>query len=445
MNRNRKKAAAATLAAGMAVVLGAGTVMAAASTGDNGLQKEETVYVNTTAGGEVTDVTVSDWLKNSGDSSNSEVKDASDLQDIKNVKGDETFTQNGNDLTWSTDGKDIYYQGKTEKNLPVSVGIKYYMDGTEVSPEALAGKTGHLKMEVTYTNTSKTTKTVNGKKTDIYSPFVMVTGMILSTDNFSNITVDNGKVISDGSRNVVVGFGMPGMKESLDMSSDIADEVNIPEGFTVEADVTDCEMNSTFTVALTDIFKDIDLNDVDGLDELKDSMKDLTDAAVKLVDGTKDLYDGTNKLNDKYKEFYDGIGTLKSGVSDLNDGAKELDDGAKELSSGAQTLNTGAQTLNSGVSSYTAGADTLSDGIKQYTAGVDTLDSKMADYEAGMKSLSDGVNAYVAGGNQLAGGVQSYVTGTTTLTDGMQQYIAGVNQLAGGVGQYAGGINIFVV
>ena len=95
MNRNRKKAAAATLAAGMAVVLGAGTVMAAASTGDNGLQKEETVYVNTTAGGEVTDVTVSDWLKNSGDSSNSEVKDASDLQDIKNVKGDETFTQNG--------------------------------------------------------------------------------------------------------------------------------------------------------------------------------------------------------------------------------------------------------------------------------------------------------------------------------------------------------------
>ena len=187
MNRNRKKAAAATLAAGMAVVLGAGTVMAAASTGDNGLQKEETVYVNTTAGGEVTDVTVSDWLKNSGDSSNSEVKDASDLQDIKNVKGDETFTQNGNDLTWSTDGKDIYYQGKTEKNLPVSVGIKYYMDGTEVSPEALAGKTGHLKMEVTYTNTSKTTKTVNGKKTDIYSPFVMVTGMILPVDKFENV------------------------------------------------------------------------------------------------------------------------------------------------------------------------------------------------------------------------------------------------------------------
>ena len=106
MNRNRKKAAAATLAAGMAVVLGAGTVMAAASTGDNGLQKEETVYVNTTAEGEVTDVTVSDWLKNSG-SAEGDVSDVSDLEGIKNVKGDETFSENGDSLTWNTDGSDI--------------------------------------------------------------------------------------------------------------------------------------------------------------------------------------------------------------------------------------------------------------------------------------------------------------------------------------------------
>ena len=140
MNRNRKKAAAATLAAGMAAVLSAGTVMAAAQTGSSDVSKEETVYVNTTAEGEVTDITVSDWLKNSGKNS-TDVEDTSDLTDIKNVKGDETFTQKGDNLTWNTDGKDIYYQGKTDKNLPVSVSIKYYMDGTEVYPVDLAGRT----------------------------------------------------------------------------------------------------------------------------------------------------------------------------------------------------------------------------------------------------------------------------------------------------------------
>ena len=55
----------------------------------------------------------------------------------------------------------------------------------------------------------------------------------------------------------------------------------------MEADVTDCEMSSAFTVAMTDLLDNLDLDNVDGLDDLKDSMKDLTDAAVKLVDGSK--------------------------------------------------------------------------------------------------------------------------------------------------------------
>lgn len=270
--------------------------------------------------------------------------------------------QDGDNLTWSTDGKDIYYQGKTDKELPVSVSIKYYLDGKEISPDDLAGKTGHLKMEVTYTNTSKTTKKVNGKNAEIYSPFVMVTGMILSTDNFANVTVDNGKVISDGSRNIVVGLGMPGMKDSLDLDSDLADEINIPEGFTMEANVTDCEMSSAFTVAMTDLLDNLDLDNVDGLDDLKDSMKDLTDAAVKLVDGSKDLYKGTSTLNDKYKDFQDGISSLSSGVSELTDGAKELDDGVRTLDDGATQLDSGAQQVNSGAQQVNSGAQQVNSG-----------------------------------------------------------------------------------
>ena len=396
MNRNRKKAAAASLAAGMAVVLGAGTVMAAASTSDNSVQKEETVYVNTTAAGDVTDVTVSDWLKNSGDSSESEIKDTSDLTDIKNVKGDETFTQDGDNLTWSTDGKDIYYQGKTDKELPVSVSIKYYLDGKEISPDDLAGKTGHLKMEVTYTNTSKTTKKVNGKNAEIYSPFVMVTGMILSTDNFANVTVDNGKVISDGSRNIVVGLGMPGMKDSLDLDSDLADEINIPEGFTMEADVTDCEMSSAFTVAMTDLLDNLDLDNVDGLDDLKDSMKDLTDAAVKLVDGSKDLYKGTSTLNDKYIEFSDGISSLSSGVSELTDGAKELDDGVRTLDDGATQLDSGAQQVNSGAQQVNSGAQQVNSGAQSLESGAESLSSGVESYTSGADNLSSGIQQYTA-------------------------------------------------
>ena len=174
MNRNRKKVVAATLATGMAVVMGTMPVLAA----DSSVSKQETVYVNASASGTPQEITVSDWLKNSGDSSESEIKDTSDLTDIKNVKGDETFTQDGDNLTWSTDGKDIYYQGTTTKELPASVELTYYLDGVQVSPDDLAGKSGHLKIEVKYTNNAKNEVKVGKKKTDMYSPFVMVLSLI---------------------------------------------------------------------------------------------------------------------------------------------------------------------------------------------------------------------------------------------------------------------------
>lgn len=235
MNRN-KKILNVTMAAGMAAVLGTTPVIAAAQEADNGVSKEETVYVNATAEGEIKDITVSDWLKNSG-SAEGDISDVSDLEGIKNVKGDETFTQDGDKVTWNTDSSDIYYQGTSNKELPVDMKIKYYLDDQEITPEELAGKSGHLRMEVSYTNKSKKTVKVDKKDVEVYSPFVMVTGMILSSDNFSNVTIDNGKVISDGDKEMVVGVAVPGLKDSLDLSGDLSDKIDIPEGFTMEADV----------------------------------------------------------------------------------------------------------------------------------------------------------------------------------------------------------------
>ena len=434
MNRNRR-IATVTVAAGMAAVLTAGTVMAAQETGDQ-ISKEETVYVNAGADGAVTDVTVSDWLKNSG-TTKGELTDTSDLSDIKNVKGDETFQQDGENVTWNTDGDDIYYQGKSDKDLPVSVSIKYYLDGTEIKPEELAGKTGHLRMKVTYTNNAKQTKKIDDKDVDIYSPFVMMTGMILPGDNYTNVTVDNGKVISDGDKEMVVGVAIPGLKESLDLSSDLSDKINIPESFTMEADVTNCPVKSTYTVALTDLLKDFDFSDNEDLDELKDNLNDLDEAALKLVDGTSDLFDGVDTLDEKYKEFADGISTLQDGVGELSEGAGTLSDGISSYTSGADTLA-------SGVQQYTKGTNTLASGVQKYTKGVDTVNDNMGDYAKGIKTLTKGVNAYVKGGNQLASGVTAYVNGAQTLTKGVSQYTEGVDTLANGTKAYVGGIKQLV-
>ena len=145
MNRNRKwkKAVASTTA----VMLSACMVGMPVLTADSAApEKEETVYVNMDASGNVEKITVSDWLKNNSQSA--ELSDSSSLSDIKNVKGDETFTQDGEKLTWQADGSDIYYQGTTDKELPVTVKLTYYLDGKEISPEDLAGKSGKVKITI---------------------------------------------------------------------------------------------------------------------------------------------------------------------------------------------------------------------------------------------------------------------------------------------------------
>ena len=403
MNRNRKKVVAASVAVGMTMVMGVSPVLAA----DTDISKEETVYVNAAADGTPEDITVSDWLKNSA--SAGDLSDESDLKDIKNVKGDETFEQDGSNLTWNTEDKDIYYQGTTNKDLPVSMEIKYYLDGVQVSPSDLGGKSGHLKIEVNYTNNVKNKTKVGKKTTDVYAPFVMATAMILPTDNFTNVTIDNGKVLSDGQRNIAIGVGMPGLADSLDLKSIDEDiDLDIPEGFTMEADVTDFSMSSTFTFALADLLNSLDLNDVDGLDDLKDSMDELTDAATKLVDGSKELSDGASTLDEKYQEFDSGIGTLSSGVS---------------------TLSSGASTLNSGVSSYTSGADTLAGGVKQYVAGSNNLTSGVKTYVDGVSTLQNGIQTLKNGlAKQFTPGINSLAAGTEKLNTKVSELAAMIEE-----------------
>lgn len=262
---------------------------------DEGLFKEETVYVNADANGAVKLITVSDWLKNAGTTES--LKDVSELDGIKNIKGEETFSESGDNLTWDTNGADIYYQGTTEKELPVSVKLTYYLDGKKISPSELKGKSGHLKIKIDYTNNTKKSVNVSGKSEELSSPFVMMTGMILPNETFSNVAIDNGKVVSDGNRNIVLGFAVPGMKESLGMNdfSQSSSQVSLPESLEISADVTDFTMSSTYTVALSDILEDLNVKEIVDYSSLQSALDELENAALELVSGTDTLSSGDRK------------------------------------------------------------------------------------------------------------------------------------------------------
>ena len=345
------------------------------------VDKEETVYVVADPDGTPNEVIVSDWLKNHSGAAT--LEDVSDLKDIENVKGDETFTQ-GTDgsLTWQADGNDIYYQGTTDKELPIDMKMTYYLDGKEISPEDLAGKSGKVTIRMDYTNKEKT-------EDGVYVPFTAVTGMMLNK-NFTNVEVTNGKVVSDGNNQVVVGFAFPGLSESLDLDSKDLEDIEIPDYVEVTADVEDFSLDMTMTFVMSDILQELDVDQDIDLSGIEDAIDSLSDASNQLVDGSKELADGTGSLVDGVKAYTNGVAALKSGIGAYTDGVSQV---------------------KSGVDAYT-------DGVAQVAGGTKQLADKSGD-------LKDGITQLVGGAMQI----QTYFAGDDGIVNGAKKLSDGVNQL----------------
>lgn len=427
-------------------------LMDSVSLKDNDADKDESVYLISDANGNVNKTIVVDHLKNKDKKDT--LEDASNLSDIENVKGKEKFTQSGDKLTWQAGGKDIYYQGTATAEPPVTQKVTYYLDGKEISPEDLAGKSGKVKIRFDYTNTTSYTETVNGEKQTVSVPFAAITGLVLG-DGFENIEVTNGKAEVSDSSSVVLGYALPGLKDSLGIKDkDLDGDVNIPEYMEMTADVK----NFSMPAAMTFVVNASDYVSTDGIDtsDLDDMINDLKDASTQLQDGSKTLAEGTDTLADGLSTLQSNLGTFASGVGTLQSGLKTYTDGVSTLSGGLNTLGnstgalvSGADKLNSGAGQLASGSATLKDGLKTYTDGASQLNTGLnqlndntgslatgvTSLNDGAKTLSDGINAANKGAAGVSAGAAQLKTSIDTAKTGADSLAAGAKQVDEGVGQ----------
>ena len=359
-------------------------LMDSVSLKDNDADKDESVYLISDANGNVNKTIVVDHLKNKDKKDT--LEDASNLSDIENVKGKEKFTQSGDKLTWQAGGKDIYYQGTATEEPPVTQKVTYYLDGKEISPEDLAGKSGKVKIRFDYTNTTSYTETVNGEKQTVSVPFAAITGLVLG-DGFENIEVTNGKAEVSDSSSVVLGYALPGLNDSLGIKDgDLDGDVNIPEYMEMTADVE----NFSMPAAMTFVVNASDYVSTDGIDtsDLDDMINDLKDASTQLQDGSKTLAEGTDTLTDGLSTLQSKLGTFASGVGTLQSGLKTYTDGVSTLSGGLNKLNSNVPTLSNGITTLNSSAKSLNDGVALLNA---TVSAKFTDSEK--KTLLDQVHS----------------------------------------------------
>ena len=263
--------------------------------------KTETVYVNLKANGDVSKVSVSDWLHT--DKNEVYVDDMSDLENITNVKSKVTPVTDGEKLRWNMPDTDLYYSGTTDRELPISVQLKYYLDGKEIKPEDLAGKSGEVKIDIKMINNASKDGFVNGKKHKVYLPMLVVGGMILPEGTFSGVTVKNGQSIGDGSKEIVVFTGMPGFSESLGFSEkDLGDLGGLVIGSeaSVTATVENFSLGNLYFAALPIASLNLDIAAPETVDDLKSTLAALKtfQNALNKIDPDKLLY---SMITDKDK------------------------------------------------------------------------------------------------------------------------------------------------
>lgn len=366
------------------------TAQTVSTTSTDPVTKDETVYVMTTADGKTKKVLVSDWIKNA--LPEEAQKAVSGLSDAENVK----------DNCWT---------GTMEKELPVDLSVSYKLDGKTVTSSNLAGKSGRVTIRFDYKNNQYETRTVNGVSQRIYVPFVALTGAILDTEHFSNVSVSNGKLINDGNHIAVIGMAFPGLQENLQVA-----ELDLPDYVEITADVTDFTMETTLTMVSNSLLNEVDTSELSGgdLSSLSSSMSKLTDAMTQLLDGSSSLYDGLCTLLESSYQLSDGVQQLAAGLAQLSSNSAALNDGAKQvfetlLSTATSQLK--PQLEQSGISIPDLTIENYSDVLTGVLATLDKAGT-LAE-ETALQKVTAAVNAHK---DEIQAGVTEKVKESVTQT-----------------------------
>ena len=347
-------------------------------------EKNETVYTKIDADGKITYQSVNEHITSNHKET---INDYSDLSDIVNTSGNEKLKRDGKNMTWSSQGKDIIYTGKTENEMPINLNISYELDGKKIKPKDVKGQSGHVKLTFKYTNMMD--HQYKGEK--VYTPFMVMLSSTFKSADTKNLTVNTGKVINNGESELVVGLASPGLYDSFNKM----DALKELDKVVIEYDTTNFNLKSIYSIATPKLLDADDLNKVfDKIDDSYGDVNKLKDATNALVEGSKTLAEGTKTYASKMKEATDASKKLKTeGTDKLTEGYKKIDDGISQLNDGTKDLSK----LPSQMKKLKDGLTQLNDALKELKNTKSNLEAKKsAGIEKMAAALSATVNAELA-------------------------------------------------
>ena len=341
---------------------GGGTVSAADGGAAEVADKDEVVYARLSSGGDVRNIyVVNRFTINKGGT----FTDYGDYASVVNLTNLGPLTISNGEVSAIAESGNFFYQGNLSGNdLPWVYSIQYFLDGTQIQPENLAGASGALKIRLT----SAPNDAIDGVFRDNYMQQITVT---LDIYKCENIITSGASVANAGKNRLLVYTILPGSGADIMIS----------------ADVMNFEMAGIEITAMP-FSMSLDMPDIGGmLDDfvlLSDAIAQLNDGVSKLKDGAAEMVDGAVELTNGSSEFY-------SGLTQVDDGSSLLTGASAQIRNALSQISTALQSADG------LPADSMMADLEQLPAGLAQLADTLAHVPSGISQLKEGyTQAYSA-------------------------------------------------
>ena len=323
----------------------------------NANNKEENVYINLKDDGSVEGI----YVVNEFDAGNqTTITDYGKYSSVLNLSTNEEIKVNGDMITFNTDDNGMfYYQGNMESTkIPWNIDISYYLDDKEVQASSLAGKSGKLKIAISIKDNEDMEDT-------FFDNYLLQMTATFNSEKCKDIVSEQATIANVGDTKQLTYTILAGGNSE----------------FTIEADVTDFEMDP---ITINAVPMNISIDDID-ISDLKDSLIKLRDGVAKIDDGSSDLYSGSKDLSSGTKSLLDGTNSLSSGAEKLQNGSKTLKEAMDTLNSNSFSLTNGSKEVLNALNTINSALDSLNEASNQ----VQQLVEGSNEFASGMKKLAE--------------------------------------------------------
>lgn len=419
--------------------------------------KDEMIYANLKFNGQVSSINVVNRLYSLDD--DEKLVDYGKYESISNLTNTEKPTVKGDKISWNNTEKELFYEGTLNAPLPMTIEVKYFLDGKKVDGKSLAGASGKLTIEVSLTQNKKSPQKVR-------EALIAQITMKLDVDKIKNLDVKEGSTVVVGKQINITQTIMPESDGKLHITCDVQDFEMPGISITLTNNTMDFGDVGEKVTELEDGFTEM----VEGMDDMVEGTQELKDGVGGIVKAVKDFNYGLYKMSEGGSTLRSGMDSYASGLVTTKNGMTTLATSSKDIRAGLDELNTNLTPIYQGYLGTAAGLNQLSSdhgnlvllaqgilldptatlrekqlangviaeaaGIEALAVGLDTLNTNLNKYHLGLSSIASGYHHLDDGIKQLPASIQELINGFNGLKTGVSETTLGITDTSKGMSRF---------